>query len=111
MCRLISGVCICTVVFILKKYLSTHPILVYTLSLIDTSDDQETLEFVCPDPVFDPESFMYNISVMWNITNPLLIDGVGEYLLHLRRINIAQSSFSLGAVLQPEVRTMNTVLC
>ena len=94
-----------------KKYLNTHPLLVYTLSLIDTSDDIETLEFVCPDPMFDPESVMYNISVMWNITNPLLIDGVGVYLLHIRRINTVQSSFSQGASLHPEVRTMNTVLC
>jgi len=57
----------------------THSLLVYTLSLIDTEDDRETLELVCPDPVFDPESVMYNISVMWNITNPLLIEGEHTY--------------------------------
>ena len=53
---------------------------------------------------------MYNISVMWNITNPLLIEGVGTYILDLRRIAIAQpdSSFSQRAILRPEVGTMNT---
>jgi len=63
--------------------------------------------------VFDPESVMYNISVMWNITNPLLIEGVGRYILDLHRTAIAQPdlSFSQRADLRPEVRTVNTVLC
>jgi len=82
----------------------------YTLPLIDTRDDRETIELVCPDPVFDPESVMYNISVMWSITNPLLIEGVGTYLLSLEslRTSIGQPHlrFSQHAGLQPEVKTV-----
>ena len=91
-------------------YLVTHSLLVYTLSLIDTGDNRETIELVCPDPVFDPESFMYNISVMWNITNPLLSEGVGLYTLSLDRTKIflPDPSFSQRADLRPEVGTMNT---
>ena len=63
--------------------------------------------------MFDPESVMYNISVMWNITNPLLSEGVGLYILSLDRTKIFQPdpSFSQHALLRPEVGTMNTVLC
>ena len=83
-----------------------------TLFLIDTSDDRETIELVCPDPVFDPESAMYNVSVMWNITNPLLSEGVGAYFLRLEKISGSDFLLIFQHVsLRPEVRTMNTVLC
>ena len=62
--------------------------------------------------MFDPESVMYNISVMWNITNPLLSEGVGEYFLSLDRATIIpDTSSSQHVSLRPEVRTVNTVLC
>ena len=108
---------ICVALLILYlNYLSNTfiiSLMCYTLSLLDTSDDEENIEFVCPDPVFDPERIMYNISVMWNITNPLLSEAVGTYLLFLNRINTAQpdSSFSQFARLPSEVETVNTVLC
>ena len=60
--------------------------------------------------MFDPESVMYNISVMWNITNPLLSEGVGRYLLTLEEVG-GSDFFSQYVSLHPEVRTMNTVLC
>ena len=95
-----------------KNYVFSSTFIIgFTLLLIDT--DRETLELVCPDPVFDPESVMYNISVMWNITNPLLSEGVGNYQLHLDNITpgLLDTSFPENVNLRPEVGNMNTVFC
>ena len=66
--------------------------------------------------MFDPESVKYNVSVMWNITNPLLSEGVGRYFLTLDAVENAQllsqiAQYAQHAFLHPEVGTMNTVLC
>ena len=85
-----------------------------TFPLLDTRDDKETTELVCPDPVFDPESVMYNVSVMWNITNPLLSEAVGSYRLSLQRITtgVPDPDFASNspASLRPEVGTMSIAL-
>ena len=85
-----------------------------TFPLLDTRDDKETTELVCPDPVFDPESVMYNISVMWNITNPLLSEAVGSYSRSSADITktITDPHFASNSPtsLRPEVGTVNIAL-
>ena len=64
--------------------------------------------------MFDPESVMYNVSVMWNIINPLLIEAVEIYGLNLHRITktITDPHFASNSPtsLRPEVGTVNIAL-
>ena len=76
--------------------------MIVSYTLLDTADDREKLGIVCT-ATYDPERLVYNISVMWNITNPLLIEAVAEYHLSLDRTIMGLPSQSHFVSLQPEV--------
>lgn len=76
--------------------------MIVSYTLLDTADDTEELGIICTT-TYDPEKLVYNISVMWNVTNPLLIEAVGVYHLIVDRTTIGLLDQFHFVSLQPEV--------